>query len=464
MSIPLAPSRSGLLPILLRGELQAQGDTVDLVKAYRISRAFGEALMARTVVVGRDCRNSSHALAEAVIEGLTASGSDVIDLGICGSEEMCFATMHHDACGGIELTDPDDTGAFNGMTMVRSLSSASHHERDLSMIRRLAKSGEFRSDRGEGRIVSATSSRDEYVRQILSFVDIRRLKPLRILVNAGKGAAGPAFDAIAEALSAQEAPLKFVRMYHAPDSSFPDNLRDPALHCNVEATSRAVVKADADFGVAWDSDFNRCLIFDHLGRCVPGHYLTGLLAQAIVLREPGAMVLVDPRAEWSGQALVARAGGRVQKSSSDLGDLKQALRRTRAAFGGDTAGHHCFRDFMSTESGMISFLLIAALLSRSHEPLSALVDDAWASVPSSGELRFPSTNPQAVMRRVEQALRAGVVSIERADGLTMTFRDWRLSLRAAKDSKALELNIEARESASLLVDRVTQVAAIIRAH
>jgi len=430
--------------------------------AYRIGRAFAETLGARRVVLGRDCRASSEALAVAVADGLLAAGVEVIDLGLCGTEEMYFATTFHDACGGIEVTASHNPMDYNGMKMVKRGSAPLDPATEMPAIKALAESGRFLTTRRNGSLSDAPSTQSAYVERVLSFVDIAAMRPLTILVNAGNGAAGPTFDAIADALTAKGAPLRFQRMHHDPDGSFPNGIPNPLLPKNQPATAAAVVAVRADFGVAWDGDFDRCFLFDHLGQFVPGEYVVGLLAAAFLAKEPGATVVHDPRVVWNTENVIARASGVAHASRTGHAFLKQALRETGAVYGGEMSAHHYFRDFMACDSGMIPWLLVAELLGRSGQSLASHLAEARAAFPSSGEINFRVTDAAAAVTRVKAALGDNEVTIDMLDGLSMTFADWRLNLRSSNTEPLLRLNVETRGDPDMLGARVAQVSALIR--
>lgn len=442
----------------IRGRL---GDELDEDVAYRIGRAFAEVLAARRVVLGRDCRASSAALAGAVAQGLMAAGVAVIDLGLCGTEEVYFATAHHAACGGIEVTASHNPIDYNGMKLVGRGSAPLDQGTVMQAIRAKAESGAFGPARPGGGLHPAPETRAAYVDRVLSFADIAALRPLKVLVNAGNGAAGPTFDAIAAALAERGAPQEFIRLHHIPDASFPNGIPNPLLPENQPTTAQAVVAAGADLGVAWDGDFDRCFFFDHQGRFVPGEYVVGLLARVFLAKEPGATVVHDPRVEWNTRAVISAHGGRAWRARTGHAYFKQALRETGAVYGGEMSAHHYFRDFMACDSGMIPWLLIVELIGRSGRSLADLLAEARAAFPSSGEINFRVPDPAAVILRVEAALTGGVV--DRLDGLSISFPDWRVNLRASNTEPLLRLNVETRGDPEGLSRRVAEVTRLIEA-
>ena len=431
--------------------------------ARRVGRAFAGALNARRVVVGRDCRASSEALMAAVVQGLVAGGVEVLDLGLCGTEEMYFATTHFDADGGIEVTASHNPMDYNGMKLVRRGSAPLDAATGLAAIRTLAEADEEPASLPGGRVVPAQGARAAYVARVLSFVDAAALRPMTILVNAGNGAAGPTFDALADGLAARGAPLRFVRMHHDPDGSFPNGIPNPLLPENQPVTSRAVLESGADMGVAWDGDFDRCFFFDHTGRFIPGEYIVGLLAAAFLAKEPGATIVHDPRVIWNTQDVVMQAGGRAVQARTGHAFLKQALRDTGAVYGGEMSAHHYFRDFMACESGMIPWLMVADLISRSGLGLADLVSDRMRAFPSSGEINFTCPDSAAAVARVLAAFAPQNPARDDTDGVSLAFPDWRLNIRRSNTEPLLRLNVEARGQAVDLAGKVSQIAALIEA-
>lgn len=442
----------------IRGRL---GSELNADIARRIGRAFAEVLGARRVMIGRDARASSQDLMEATIAGLIEAGVEVLELGLCGSEEIYAATSHFKADGGIAVTASHNPMEYNGMKLVRAGSAPIAAETGLAEIRALAESGAFPPPRPGGRRRQAAGARAAYVARVLSFVDPGSLPPLTLLVNAGNGAAGPTFDAIAAALRAGGAPLRFVRMHHDPDGGFPNGIPNPLLPENQPVTGDAVCAHRADFGVAWDGDFDRCFLFDAEGRFVPGEYVVGLLAEAFLARHPGARIVHDPRVIWNTRDVITAGGGQAIQARTGHAFFKQALRDTGAIYGGEMSAHHYFRDFYCCDSGMIPWLLVADLIGRRGLGLSALLAERIARFPSSGEINFRPADPARAIAQVGAALGPGARSIDETDGLALDMGGWRLSLRASNTEALLRLNIEAQGDAGLVAAGVARVRALI---
>lgn len=443
----------------IRGRL---GEDLDAGIAYRIGRGFARALDARRVVLGRDNRPSSGELADAVAAALIDEGVEVLDLGLCGTEEMYFATSHFDADGGIEVTASHNPIDYNGMKMVGRGSAPLDGETALDAIRILAEADDF------GTAAAGGSQRDvggearlAYVAKVVGFVDVAALRPLKIVVNAGNGAAAPAFDAIAAALGAQGATLDFIRLHHQPDGSFPNGIPNPLLPENQPVTADAVRAEGADLGIAFDGDFDRCFFFDETGAFIDGEYIVGLLAAAFLAREPGARIVHDPRVIWNTRDIVAASGGHAIQSRTGHAFLKAALREHDAVYGGEMSAHHYFRDFVHCDSGMIPWLLVAELMGRSGRPLSELVAERRAAFPSSGEINFVVIDADAARARVEAEFAGEARGRDETDGLSLDMGKWRFNLRASNTEPLLRLNVETRGDRKLLDRKVARLRALI---
>jgi len=425
----------------IRGRL---GVDLDEGIAFRIGRGFARALGARRVVLGRDIRASSEALAAEVARALVAEGCEVLDLGLSGTEEMYFATTHFSADGGICVTASHNPMDYNGMKMVRAGSAPLDAATGLASIRALAEADEFGPalPGGSQRDV-ATQARAAYVAQVLTFTDLTALRPLKIVVNAGNGAAGPTFDAIASALAARGAPLEFIRMHHEPDGRFPNGIPNPLLVENRPPTAERVRAEGADMGVAWDGDFDRCFFFDHNGDFVDGEYIVGLLAKVFLTREPGGCIIHDPRVIWNTRDVVAQAGGQAVQARTGHAFIKQAMRDQGAVYGGEMSAHHYFRDFVHCDSGMIPWLVMAELISR-EGPLAALAATRRAAFPSSGEINFHPADPPAAMARVRARFEPLAHAVDETDGISLDMGDWRFNLRASNTEPVVRLNMESK--------------------
>lgn len=440
----------------IRGRL---GTDLTEAIAHRIARAFATVTGAEAVVLARDCRESSPALADAVAAGLVAQGVRVLDLGLAGTEEMYFATAHLGAGGGICVTASHNPREYNGMKLV-GRRAVPLPDADFARIRALTEAGEdFAKAPGGGR-EDRSAVRSDYVAHVAGLVG-QGIGPLRLVVNAGNGAAGPTLDALAEGLAKRGARLDLVRMHHDPDGSFPNGIPNPLLPENRPVTAEAVTAAGADFGVAFDGDFDRCFLFDGEGGFVDGEHVVALLASAHLAQEPGAAIIHDPRVIWAVEDAVRRGGGRSVLAPTGHIFLKAAMRREGAVYGGEMSAHHYFRGFMACDSGMIPWLMVARLVSKTGQSLTEMVGAMRRDFPSSGEINFRVVDLPAVVARVKSALEPLAQSADRTDGLSLTFGNWRMNLRASNTEPLLRLNVEARGDAGLVAEGVARVRDLI---
>jgi phosphomannomutase len=441
----------------IRGRLGAE---LNDALVYRVGRGFARLLVPTTVVVGRDVRDSSPGLQKALIGGLRDEGVDVVDLGLCGTEEVYFACAHLGAGGGLMVTASHNPIDYNGIKMVRE-ESRPIDPAEMAQLHDLVAADDFGPVRGQGDL-RARDLRPAYAAKVLSFLDPRGLNPIKLLVNAGNGVAGPAFDAIAAGLTASAVPFVFERMYFASDSSFPNGIPNPLLPENQPATSQAVRRTRADIGVAWDGDFDRCFFFDETGAFIDGEYVVALLAAAFLAKHQGAKIVYDPRVVWNIIDVVRRHGGAAVASRTGHANLKAAMRRVDAVYGGEMSAHHYFRDFMYCDSGMIPMLLVAELVTRSGRPLSALVAEMRAGFPSSGEINFNLADVDAAISAFEARYVPRCATVDRLDGISLELAGWRVNLRRSNTESLLRLNIETRGDTALLATKVAEVSDLLR--
>ena len=443
----------------IRGEI---GVNIDEGVAYRVGRAAAQHLGAKSVVIGFDARETSPAFAAAAARGAMDAGADVSDIGMAGTEEMYWAVTEFGACAGIEVTASHNPIHYNGMKIVKSQSQPLEDVGDFQAIKALASSQAWSDVTDVGReLERSEAARQAYVERVLSFVNLPALRPLKIVVNSGNGAAGPSFDAISERLGGSGAPLEFVRVHHTPDATFPNGIPNPLLPENHAATADMVLSEGADFGVAFDGDFDRCFFFDEAGQFVPGEYVVGLLASTFLEKEAGARIVHDPRVIWNTQDSVARTGGVAVQSKTGHAFIKQTMRAREAVYGGEMSAHHYFRDFAYCDSGMIPWLLVAELVSRSGRSLGDWVKDRYAAFPSSGEINFTVSDAGVAIDNVLSAYRADALSLDETDGVSLAFVDWRFNLRCSNTEPLVRLNVEGKGNADALGAHVSAIADLL---
>ncbi len=424
--------------------------------AYRIGRAFVQFLGAKKVVVGHDIRQSSPVLTDALVNGLTDGGADVLHIGQCGTEEVYFATFNNDVDGGICVTASHNPIDYNGMKLVRAGSRPISGDTGLLDIKALAEKGEF-EDVPKGS-VSTLDSRPAYIQHLLGYVNVSALKPLKIVVNAGNGGAGAAIDALEPHL-----PFEFIKVHHEPDGTFPNGIPNPILVENRSATQQAVIAHGADLGIAWDGDFDRCFFFDAKGEFIEGYYVVGLLAAAFLAKHAGAKVVHDPRLTWNTQAIALDAGGTPILSKTGHAFIKERMRAEDAVYGGEMSAHHYFRDFAYCDSGMIPWLLVTELMSETGKPLAELVGERMAAYPCSGEINSTVEDPKTLLASLEEKYAEGAVSVDHTDGLSVDYADWRFNVRMSNTEPVVRLNVESRADVALMDAKRDELLALIRA-
>ena len=443
----------------IRGKI---GVDLDEDVAYRVGRAVAQHLEASAVVIGWDARATSPALANALAQGVTEAGADVIMIGMAGTEEMYWAVTEFNACAGIEVTASHNPINYNGMKIVKSGSRPLDDVNDFQVVRQLAQTATWVVAPSIGNVKDRIiQARAAYVKRVLQFLNVSALKPLKIVVNSGNGAAGPTFDVIAQSLADENAPLDFVRVHHTPDHTFPNGIPNPLLPKNQMATSDVVKEVGADFGVAFDGDFDRCFFFDESGTFVPGEYVVGLLASIFLEKEAEAKIVHDPRVIWNTQDIVVEKGGVAVQSKTGHAYLKKTMRDIEAVYGGEMSAHHYFRDFAYCDSGMIPWLLVAELVSRSERSLGDWVKDRFTAFPSLGEINFVVEDAATSIARVLDIYKAKANTIDETDGLSLTFEGWRFNLRKSNTEPLVRLNIESKGDAESLPEKVVLISKIL---
>jgi len=438
----------------IRGRL---GTELNEEIAYKIGRAYAQYLRPKSVVVGGDVRLTSKSLKEALSNGLRDQGANVIDIGMCGTEEIYFATSHLNVDGGIVVTASHNPIDYNGLKLVREGSRPISGDTGLNEIKRLAEENKFASvDAAQRGQYTEQSTLAAYIEHLMTYVDPAQLKPLKLVVNAGNGAAGHVIDAIERFL-----PFEFIKVHHEPDGTFPNGIPNPLLVDNRAATGDAVIAAGADMGIAWDGDFDRCFLFDERGEFVEGYYIVGLLAEAFLLKNPGAKIIHDPRLTWNTQDIAQVNGGNAIQSKTGHAFIKERMRAEDAVYGGEMSAHHYFRDFFYCDSGMIPWLLVCELLSRKSQTLSSLLEDRIAKFPSPGEINSYIAEPAKAIEKVLVQYSGQALSIDKTDGISLEFADWRFNLRMSNTEPVVRLNVESRADKNLVDIKTKEILALL---
>jgi phosphomannomutase len=426
----------------IRGQL---GTELDEEIAYRIGRAFAEFLKPKNVVLGGDVRLTSEALKHALANGIRDTGADVIDIGMVGTEEVYFATSYLQVDGGIEVTASHNPLDYNGMKPVRDNSKPISSDTGLLDIKALAEENNFpevdASTRGS---IKQLSILKPYVDHLLNYIDLGSIKPIKLVMNAGNGAAGHVVDAIEERFKAAAVPVEIIKINNEPDGNFPNGIPNPILHENRAPTIDAVLEHKADMGIAWDGDFDRCFLVDEKGNFIEGYYIVGLLAEAFLSKTPGAKVVHDPRLTWNTIDVAKRGGGEAIQSKTGHAFIKERMRAEDAVYGGEMSAHHYFKEFFYCDSGMIPWLLVLELVCKTGKPLSELVKQMVEAYPSPGEINRKVSDANAVIAAVKAKYESQALVVDTTDGVSMEFADWRFNLRMSNTEPVIRLNIETR--------------------
>ncbi len=425
--------------------------------AWRLGRAYATYMKPKKVAVGEDIRPSSRALAAALAKGLNEGGAEVLELGLCGTEEVYFATFNYQLDGGIMVTASHNPGDYNGMKLVRQESRPLSGDFGLPQIEELVRNGDFPASTGMAETRPFTF-RADYIEHLLSYINRDQLKPFKIVVNAGNGCAGPVLDLLEKRL-----PYDMVKLLNEPDGTFPEGIPNPLLPENRALTSRAVVENSAAVGLAWDGDFDRCFFFDENGRFIEGYYIVGLLAESLLVNHPSSAIVHDPRLLWNTVDLVTSNGGNAYLSKTGHAFIKDRMRALDALYGGEMSAHHYFRDFSYCDSGMIPWLLVLELMARSGKKLSELVDERMLRFPVSGEINRRLSDPQAAIAAVEEYCSTQEEPLKRdlTDGLSLEFADWRFNLRSSNTEPLVRLNVESRGDIALMKNKTAEILGLL---
>jgi len=463
---PLETSNSLLLSCFkaydIRGKL---GEELNTDIAYRIGRAFAQHTQAKKVVVGGDVRLTSEELKLALANGLMDGGCNIIDLGLCGTEHIYFATSHLHCDGGIVVTASHNPIDYNGMKLVREDSKPISGDTGLFDIKVLAEQNNFSDVECKGSLTSHDID-DAFTEHLLTYIDLENITPLKLVVNAGNGTAGPTLDVIERAFNKLNVPVEFIKVHHQPDGTFPNGIPNPLLVENRATTRDAVIKHKADMGIAWDGDFDRCFLFDEQGEFIEGYYIVGLLAENFLAKTKGVKgspqkIIHDPRLTWNTIDIVEQSGGQAVQSKTGHAFIKERMRSEDAIYGGEMSAHHYFRDFFYCDSGMIPWLLIAELTCLRKQPLSSLVKARIEAYPSSGEINNKLADPKKSISRVFAFYQADAQVIDKTDGISMEFGTWRFNLRSSNTEPVVRLNVESKGDKTLMQDKTQEVLALL---
>ena len=422
---------------------------------YKIGRAFSKLTQAKKIVIGYDIRKSSLEISEALKNGLTDSGADVIDIGLCGTEMIYFSTPFFDADGGIMITASHNPSEYNGMKFVARGSVPVGYDSGLNEVEKMIVNNELGEISKTKGTVTKKEVMKEFITHLSQFYDAKKINSLKVVVNAGNGCAGVALDSLESKL-----PVKMIKMFNNPDGNFPNGVPNPMLEENRKPTIEIIKRENADLGVAWDGDYDRCFFFDEHGNFIEGYYIVGLLAKSILKNHPGEKIVHDPRLVWNTIEVVEKSGGKTVVSKSGHAFIKQKMREVNSIYGGEMSAHHYFRENAYSDSGMIPFLLILQLMSEEKKKLSELVDEMIADYPCSGEINSTINDPAGKIKEIEKKYSDG--KIDHLDGVSIEYPDWRFNLRMSNTEPILRLNVESRGDEKLLKQKTDELLKIIR--
>lgn len=430
-------------------------DELNIDLAYKIGRAIVKYLNAKSIVIGRDVRKSSPELSEALSKGINDAGCNVIDLGMCGTEMIYFGTPFLNADGGVMITASHNPPEYNGLKFVKKGSVPMGYDSGLEVIEKMVVNnelGEMADVKGK---VIQKDIMNEFISKVTQFFDANKIQPYKVVVNAGNGCVGPALDALEKYL-----PIKMIKVFHEPDSNFPNGVPNPLLPENRQPTIDAINKYGADLGVAWDGDYDRCFFFDERGSFIEGYYIVGLLAKSILKLNPGEKIVHDPRLIWNTVDVVTKAGGEAVVSKSGHAFIKQKMREVNSIYGGEMSAHHYFRDNFYSDSGLIPFVLILQLMSHEKSKLSDLVGEMIKSYPCSGEINSTISEPALMIEKLKEKYSDGI--LDELDGVSIEFPDWRFNVRMSNTEPLLRLNVESKKDEKLMQKKTDELLKFIR--
>lgn len=431
-------------------------DEINEELAYRVGRAYAELYHPKTMCVGYDVRKSSQAFCKAVCDGLTDGGVHVYNIGLCGTEMVYFTTFYYKLDGGIMITASHNPSNCNGLKIVREKGKPVSSDTGLKEVEKLAFSGDFGEIVHKG-TVEKKDILDDYVQHLLSYVDVSRMKPLHIVVNAGNGCANVVFSRLKEHL-----PIHFTEMLMQPDGDFPNGVPNPMLPENRQEVIKKVLEVKADMGIAWDGDFDRCFFFDENGKFIEGYYMVGLLATYFLKKHPGETIIHDPRLYWNTQKIVAECGGKAVESKGGHAFMKETMRRVHGIYGAEMSAHHFFRDFSYCDSGMIPWLIVAQLVSETGISLADMVSHMEEEFPCSGEINLPASDTKKVLAAVRDKYAKDAVSVDTIDGIGINFENWRFNLRPSNTEPLIRFNLETRGDRKLMEEKRDEIVAFVK--
>lgn len=454
MTEPFTMSHKGFKAYDIRGVIPTE---INEELAYRVGRAYAELYHPKMMCIGYDVRPSSMALCEAATKGLCDGGVDVYQIGLCGTDMVYFTTFFYHFDGGLMITASHNPADNNGIKIVREKAIPVSSDTGLKEIERAVFAGEFQESQEKGKVYQKEIM-DDYVKTLLSFADIAKMKPLKIVVNGGNGCANVVFAHLKKYL-----PFEFIEMNMTPDGTFPNGVPNPMLEENRKVLIDKVLEEKADLGITWDGDFDRCFFIDHTGEFQEGYYMATLLGKYFLQKNKGEKMIHDPRVYWGIQDMAQKEGGIAVESKGGHSFMKETLRRVNGIFGAENSGHYFFRDYSYCDSGMIPWLIVTQIISETGQTLRDLLKEVKAAYPVSGEINLPAHDVEKVLYAVEEKYKKDAMEIHRIDGLGMDFKSWRFNLRASHTEPLIRFNMETKGDQILLQHKTKEMIDFIKA-
>jgi phosphomannomutase len=424
--------------------------------ARQLGLAFAAEFGPQSVCIGHDARLSGRELSLALAGGLQDGGAEVTDIGLCGAEELYYAVFSQGFDGGIMVTASHNPADWNGFKLVLDGARPLSGDSGLFALRDRILAGDLPLAKRPG-LSRERNFRAAYADHLLALLgDASSLAPLTIVADAGNGCAWLPLLEMRRRL-----PCSLIPLRDKPDGTFPSGAPNPLLPEKRQATQEAVLARHADLGLAWDGDFDRCFFFDERGAFVEGYYIVGLLAEELLAANPGEIILHDPRLTWNTREMVEAAGGVALESKTGHAFFKERMRAEGALYGGEMSAHHYFRDFACCDSGMLAWLLVYRIMSRTGKPLSRLVGERMRRYPASGEINRALKNPAAALLRVQERYAPLNPRVSFVDGLSLEFADWRFNLRTSNTEPLLRLNVESRGNEDLMREKTREILALL---
>jgi len=428
------------------------GEEITEEMVYDIGLAYCELFGTKKVVMGRDIRPSSLGLSEVLSEGLSDGGAEVLDIGLCGTEVVYFATPHLDADGGIMITASHNPKGYNGMKLVKRGSVPISKDNGLHTIRDMVEKGGLRK-KGTTGSIRKVDIWEPYIEKVLSFLkDMGSLEGFKVVTDPGHGCAGPALDLVAERTG-----LVLDRMHHRPDGTFPAGVPNPILPEMRGPISERVLNSDAGLGVAWDGDYDRCFLFDENGGFTEGYYIVGLLAGKMLERERGGRIIHDPRLTWNTIEVGNEMGGVPILNQTGHAFIKDRMRKEDAVYGGEMSAHHYFRDFYYCDTGMIPWLIVLEHMIETGKDLSELIGERMNRYPVSGEINRRVEDQKAVISSIEETYSPDALNVDHTDGVSIEYQRFRFNLRSSNTEPLIRLNVETRGDRRLLDEKTGEL-------